>query len=252
MLTDPKGTAMNAQPAPSSPRRPRRLWAAGATSALAAALLAGGGVAVALQANGTQASPAAAAAGHTAASQGGGSQESLASLTALDGVADDVAAVDAAGPGAPTAELAAIVAPAAAATPSPSPSAGARGAASSAKQPARVALRRALAVVIRQDGTAQYGQHAQAAARAAINRYPAAFRRLPEKLRQDLWTLAGAVAGQEAADAQSIKGHALDGTYGAAVQKVAQAIQKAPAKAAPASPSSPASPSPSPTPSSGS
>jgi hypothetical protein len=65
-------------------------------------------------------------------------------------------------------------------------------------------------------------------------------------MQQDLWTLAGAAADQEVADAQAIKNNALNGTYGPQVQKLAQAIQKAPAK--PASPSA----SPSPSPSSGS
>uniref|UniRef100_UPI0039F0813E hypothetical protein n=1 Tax=Sinomonas sp. G460-2 TaxID=3393464 RepID=UPI0039F0813E len=107
------------------------------------------------------------------------------------------------------------------------------------------ALRRALAVIIRQDGQSTYGEHAQTAARALINRYPGAFRKLPEKLRQDLWTLAGAPSAQEAADARAIKDHALDGTYGAAVQKLAEAIQKAPVKPKSTTPA----PSPSTTPS---
>ncbi|WP_138444936.1 hypothetical protein [Sinomonas susongensis] len=176
-----------------------RRWKAGAASALAAALLAGGGIAVALDARQPQ--------------------------------------NDAAQP-------AALVVPAANSTASPSPSASAPA---KTQQTDRAALRRALAVVIRQDGTAQYGPHAQAAARAVANRFPAAFRRLPAKLRQDLWTLAGAPAGQEVADAQTIKKGALDGTYGSAVQKVAQAIQKAPA--APKTPkpgtSAPSTPAPS-------
>ncbi|GAB3270660.1 hypothetical protein GCM10027449_05750 [Sinomonas notoginsengisoli] len=144
-----------------------------------------------------------------------------------------------------SARPAAAIAPAAASTPSPSATPGA-GAKASAKQPARAALRRLLAVVIRQDGTSQYGQHAQAAARTAINGHPAAFRHLPQKLRDELWPLAGAPSGQEAAAAQTVKGHALDGTYGDAVKKLAEAIQKAPAKASPAPSSAPATPSPAP------
>ncbi|MBL0705977.1 hypothetical protein [Sinomonas cellulolyticus] len=155
-----------------------------------------------------------------------------------------------------SAEPAAVVAPAAAGTPSPSATPGSSSAAKgSANHSVRVALRRALAVVIRQDGTPDYGQHAQAAARAVVNRYPAAFRHLPEKLRRDLWTLAGAAASDEAKDAQAIKAHALDGTYGAAVQKAAQAIQKAPAtsggtgKSATPKATTPPSTAPAPTPS---
>jgi hypothetical protein len=203
-----------------------RRWTAGIASTLAAALLAGGGIAVALHAQGSQ--PQAAA---DSATQAAADDESLASLTSLDDLAPDIA------------QPAALVEPAAAATPSPS----APGAASeAAKHPARLALRRILAVIIRQDGSAQYGQNAQKAARAAVNRFPAAFRHLPAKMQQDLWTLAGAAADQEVADAQAIKNNALNGTYGPQVQKLAQAIQKAPAK--PASPSA----SPSPSPSSGS
>lgn len=218
----------------SAPRR-RRRWAAGAASALAAAVLAGGGTAVALQAHSAPA--------QAAQAPQSPADEPLAELTSLDGLSADVTAADA---GSVTADDASLVQPAAAApsggaTPSP------KASGSAAKHPARAALRRVLAVVIRQDGTAQYGTHAQNAARAAANRYAAAFRHLPEKLRQDLWTLAGAPAGQEVADAQAIKAHALDGTYGDAVKKLAEAIQKAPAKvpATPA-PSSPAAPSPSP------
>jgi hypothetical protein len=222
------------QPDPATfPRRPRRRWAAGAASALAAVLLAGGGTAVALQAHSTPV-PAAQAPQPQA-------DESLAGLTSLDGLGADVAAADS---GAAAVQDASLLQPAvpAAAGAAPSPSA----AASSAKHPARAALRRVLAVVIRQDGSAQYGQHAQAAARAAANRYPAAFRHLPAKLRDDLWTLAGAAPGQEVADAQAIKAHALDGTYGAGVKELAEAIQKAPAKPkSSSSPSAPVSPSPS-------
>lgn len=226
------------QPNPAtSPRRRRRRWAAGAASALAAALLAGGGIAVALQAHSAPVQAAQAAQPQA--------DESLADLTSLDGLGDDVGAADSGAVNAQDASLIQTAGPAAGAAPSQSASA------SSAKHPARAALRRVLAVVIRQDGSAQYGQRAHAIARAAANRYPAAFRHLPAKLREDLWTLAGAPSGQEVADAQAIKAHALDGTYGDAVKKLAEAIQKAPAKqktpAAPsASPSAPASPSPSP------
>lgn len=224
---------MFSQPDPTIPvRRPRRRWAAGAASALAAALLAGGGTAVALQAH--SAPPQAAQAPQPQA------DESLADLTSLDGLGADVAAADSSAATAQEASLIQTAVPAASAAPSPSASA------SSAKHPARAALRRVLAVVIRQDGTAQYGQHAQAVARAAANRYSVAFRHLPQKLRDDLWTLAGAAPGQEVADAQAIKAHALDGTYGAGIKKLAEAIQKAPAKPkASSSPSAPASPSPS-------
>ena len=197
-------------------------WTAGAASALAAALLAGGGIAVALQAQGAQPQAAVASAAQTA-----DDGETLASLTSLEDLAPDLA------------QPAALVAPAATTAPSPSGSASASGSrsGSAAKHPARAALRRALAVIIRQDGSAQYGEHAQTAARAAINRFAAAFRHLPEKLRQDLWTLAGAPADQEVADAQNIKNNALNGTYGPEVQKLAQAIQKAPAKSTSPSPS---------------
>jgi hypothetical protein len=203
-------------------RKSGRRWAAGIASTLAAALLAGGGIAIALHAQ--EAQPQAAADSTT---QAAGDDESLASLTSLDDLAPDVA------------QPAALVEPAAAATPSPSASGSAAGA---AKHPARAALRRVLAVIIRQDGTAQYGPNAQKAARAAVNRFPAAFRHLPAKMQQDLWTLAGAAAGQEVSDAQAVKDNALNGTYGPEVQKLAQAIQKAPAK----------SPAPSPSPSAGS
>ncbi len=216
-----------------------RHWKAGAASALAAALLAGGGIAVALESHNSQ--PQAAAAGATQASDDG---ETLASLTSLDSLGPDVAAVDTAGPQADLAQTTTLVTPAAA-TPSPSASAA-------AKHPARTALRRVLAVIIRQNGTATYGQHAQTAARAAINRFPAAFRRLPEKLRQDLWTLAGAPSSQTDADAQNIRNNALNGTYGAAVQKLAQAIEKAPAKPAAPKPSTPAPSTPTPSPTTGS
>ncbi|MGN6405293.1 hypothetical protein [Sinomonas sp.] len=199
-------------------RKTGRRWAAGIASTLAAALLAGGGIAVALQAQGTR--PQAAADSTTQAAV---DDESLASLTSLDDLAPDVA------------QPAALVEPAAAATPSPSATGSA---APAAKHPARAALRRVLAVIIRQDGTAQYGANAQKAARAAVNRFPAAFRHLPAKMQQDLWTLAGAPAGQEVSDAQAVKNNALNGTYGAEVQKLAQAIQKAPAKS-PAPSSSP-------------
>ncbi|MGY3567451.1 hypothetical protein [Sinomonas sp. RB5] len=242
---------MFSQPDPTIPvRRPRRRWAAGAASALAAALLAGGGTAVALQAH--SAPPQAAQAPQPQA------DESLADLTSLDGLGADVAAADSGAAAAQEASVIQTAVPAASAAPSPSASA-------SAKHPARAALRRVLAVVIRQDDSAQYGQHAQAVARAAANRYSVEFRRLPQKLRDDLWTLAGAAPAQEVADAQAIKAHALDGTYGAGIKKLAEAIQKAPAKpkassspSAPASPSGPASPapsapaSPSPSPSAGS
>ena len=216
-------------------KRTGRRIAAGAASALAAALLAGGGIAVALQAQCAQA-PAAAAA------DAAGSDESLASLTSLDELSTDVAAADSNIAQADVAQPAAFVVPAAAATPSPSSSAS-----TTAKLPARTALRRALAVIIRQDGQSTYGAHAQTAARALINRYPGAFRGLSEKLRQDLWTLAGAPAAQEAADARAIKDRALDGSYGGAVQKLAEAIQKAPAK--PKSPTPAPSPSTTPSPS---
>lgn len=216
------------------PRTRARHWKAGAASALAAALLAGGGIAVALEAHNSQPQAAAPGAGQTA-----DDGETLASLTSLDSLGPDVAAVDAAGPQANAAETTALVTPAAAGTPSPSASAA-------AKHPARTALRRILAVIIRQDGTPTYGQHAQTAARAAINRFPAAFRRLPEKLRQDLWTLAGAPSNEVVTDAQNIKNNALNGTYGAAVQKLAQAIQKAPAKPSTPAPSPSSTPSPSP------
>ncbi|WP_138416607.1 hypothetical protein [Sinomonas gamaensis] len=207
-------------------RKSGRRWAAGIASTLAAALLAGGGIAVALHAQ--EAQPQAAADSTT---QAAGDDESLASLTSLDDLAPDVA------------QPAALVEPAAAATPSPSASGSAAGAAAgAAKHPARAALRRVLAVIIRQDGTAQYGPNAQKAARAAVNRFPAAFRHLPAKMQQDLWTLAGAAADQEVSDAQAVKDNALNGTYGPEVQKLAQAIQKAPAK----------SPAPSPSPSAGS
>ncbi|KHL03515.1 hypothetical protein [Sinomonas humi] len=218
------------------PKRSGR-WMAGAASALAAALLAGGGIAVAVEAHQGP------AAGTASATQP--ADDSLASLTSLDGLGADV-----------TAQPAAVVAPAANATPAPS--------SATAKHPARAALRRVLAVIIRQDGTAQYGQNAQKAARAAVNRFPAAFRHLPAKMQQDLWTLAGAPAGQEVSDAQNVKNNALNGTYGAAVQKLAQAIQKAPAQKAPAktpkpsaapstpSPSAPATNAPSPSATTGS
>jgi hypothetical protein len=208
-------------------------------------LLAGGGTAVALQAHGAPAqTPQAAQAPQP------GADESLADLTSLDSLGDDIAAADSG----TAADTAALVQPAAAPSASAAPSPKASG--TSAKHPARAALRRVLAVVIRQDGTAQYGQHAQAVARAAANRYPGAFRHLPEKLRQDLWTLAGAPAGQEVADAQAIKAHALDGTYGDAVKKLAEAIQKAPAAqpkaSATPSPATPSPATPTPNPSTGS
>ena len=134
---------------------------------------------------------------------------------------------------------------AAASTPSPSPSASGH-AGSGAQRLARVALRRALAIVIRQDGSDQYGQHAQRAARV-LTRHPAVLKHVPEKLQQDLKTLADAAAGDAVNDAQTVKDRALDGTYGDAVKKVAETIQKAPAKAQQkGSPSSSATPSPSP------
>lgn len=201
-----------------------RRWTAGIASTLAAALLAGGGIAVALQAQGAKPQPAA-----DSATQAAADDESLASLTSLDDLAPDVA------------QPAALVEPVAATTPSPSASASG-SASAAARHPARLALRRVLAVIIRQDGSPQYGQNAQKAARAAVTRFPAAFRHLPAKMQQDLWTLAGAPADQEVAAAQAIKNSALNGTYGPEVQKLAQAIQKAPAK----------TPAPSPSPSSGS
>lgn len=173
-----------------------RRWTAGIASTLAAALLAGGGIAVALQAQGAKPQPAA-----DSATQAAADDESLASLTSLDDLAPDVA------------QPAALVEPVAATT--PSPSASASGSASAA---------------------------ARHPARAAVTRFPAAFRHLPAKMQQDLWTLAGAPADQEVAAAQAIKNSALNGTYGPEVQKLAQAIQKAPAK----------TPAPSPSPSSGS
>jgi hypothetical protein len=231
MIMD-RNTPQTPTPRGSTRRRTSRRWAVGAAAALAAALLAGGGAAVALQAQGNQ-PPS------SAASDASGADESLASLTSLDGLGSDVAAADSGT--VVSAQPAALVAPAAAtSTPSPSTSA-------TAKHPARAALRRVLAVIIRQDGQSQYGQHAQTAARELINRYPAAFRKLPTKLRQDLWTLAGAPAGQEVADAHAIKDRALDGTYGTAAQKLAEGIQKAPVKPKPATPS-PATPAPSTTP----
>ena len=225
-------------------KRKTRRWAAGAASALAAALLAGGGTAVALQAQGN--TPQASATADAAGSDTAAGDESLASLTSLDELGPDVTAADNATDLAQPGQ----VAPAAATTPSPSASRSAPPKA--AKHPARTALRRALAVVIRQDGQAQYGEHAQTAARALINRFPAEFRRLPEKLRQDLWTLAGAPSNQTVADAETVKNNALNGTYGAAVQKLAQAIQKAPAKPKPTAPAPAPSSTPSPSATSGS
>ncbi|MCH6471921.1 hypothetical protein [Sinomonas terrae] len=210
-----------------------RRWKAGAASTLAAALLAGGGVAVALEAH---QQPTAGTAAASSAADGGAS---LASLTSLDGLNADVAAVTSPGGRNDVAQPAAVVAPVANATPSPSSSAKA-----TAQHPARAALRRVLAVIIRQDGSAQYGQNAQKAARAAINRFPAAFRHLPAKMQQDVWTLAGAPAAQEVADAQTIKDSALNGAYGAAVQKLAQAIQKAAAKTPTPSTPAPSTPAP--------
>ncbi|WP_430298383.1 hypothetical protein [Sinomonas sp. B1-1] len=135
------------------------------------------------------------------------------------------------------------VAPAAAAS-TPSPSASGH-AGPGAQRLARVALRRVLAVVIRQDGSDQYGQHAQRAARV-LTRHPAVFKHVPEKMQQDLKTLADAPAGDAVKDAQTVKDRALDGTYGDAVKKAAEAIQKAPAKARQnGSPSPSATPSPS-------
>lgn len=224
---------------PTTPPRARRRWAAGAASALAAALLAGGGTAVALQAHSAPAQAPQAA----EAAPAPDSEASLADLTSLDALGPDISAADSGPVPADNAAPAALVQPDAAASASASPG----HAASAAKHPARMALRRALAVVIRQDGTPQYGEHAQAAARTVVNRHPAAFRHLPEKLRQDLWTLAGAAAGDEARDAQTIKDRALDGTYGDAVKKLAEAIQKAPAKAStPPNAQAPSTPAPSP------
>ncbi|MEA5454973.1 hypothetical protein SPF06_09600 [Sinomonas sp. JGH33] len=211
---------------PTQRSRTARRWAAGIASTLAATLLAGGGIAVALQAQG-------AAQGTQQAAADTGADESLDSLTSLDSLAADITDDGVQAPA--VAEPAALVVPAAGTTPSPSSSVP-------AKHPARAALRRVLAVIIRQDGQPTYGQHAQTAARALINRYPAAFRRLPEQLRQDLWTLAGAPADQTVADAHTVRDRALDGTYGAAVQKLAEAMKNAPAKPKPTSPAPSATP----------
>ncbi|NUP74551.1 MAG: hypothetical protein HOQ07_07865 [Sinomonas sp.] len=241
MVPNTPQTPWGAAPRKSAARR----WTAGAASALAAALLAGGGVAVALQSQNSQ--PQASAASDAAGSDAASSEESPASLTSLDELGSDVASAENGIAQEDVAQPAAFVAPAAATSPSPSASGSA-----AAKHPARTALRRALAVIIRQDGQEKYGDHARTAARALINRFPGAFRKLPEKLRQDLWTLAGASDGQEVADAHAIKDRALDGTYGAAVQKLAQAIQTAPAKPKAATPAPNPSGTPTPSPTTGS
>ncbi|MDQ4502941.1 hypothetical protein [Sinomonas sp. ASV322] len=208
----------------SARRRIARRWTVGAASTLAAVLLAGGGTALALETRDAQPQTTVAGASDTA-----GSEDSLDTLTSLDDLGTDV------GAGGSTAVTtgSAVVAPAAfiapvASTPSPSPSATGKAA---AKHPARASLRHLLAVIIRGDGDDEkYGDHSQTAAREFILRHSAAFRHLPEKLRQDLWTLAGATEDHEVADAHTIKDRALDGSYGTAIKKLAEAIKDMPAK----------------------
>ncbi len=114
---------------------------------------------------------------------------------------------------------------------SPSPAAGtsaASGAAAGtsaaghhAQRPEARLLRRELRVVI--EAKAGFGDRAHVVAFALIH-HRAAFARLPEQLKTDLTSLEAAPAGSRDAAAALVGSTAVNGGYGAAIQKEAKAV----------------------------
>ncbi|WP_113717189.1 hypothetical protein [Arthrobacter dokdonensis] len=137
------------------------------------------------------------------------------------------AAASAAG-ASPTSTVSRSAAPAAqlsSSAPSASTAPGAPAAKSAAKHHAKRPevrlLRRELRIDIQ--AKAGFGDRAHVVAYGLIH-HRSAFAKLPEKLQSDLMSLEAAAAGSRDTDAALLRNTALDGGYGAAIQKQAKGI----------------------------